>query len=150
MVLILRRVARCGYRAAIIAASLLAMTSYVAYTTAGFDFEVPTARGVDLHYYRLRWDDGSTWVGIAVQPCPRPARTLDWFDPGGTIFARPTWPVHRSWWNDLGFWWVNDPANDPYEADRYLGATSSVWWACPSWLVLLGLWFRPLWKLARR
>jgi hypothetical protein len=146
----LRRAFAALPRALRLVASALAVSSYFAYTTAGFDFEVDNGKGVDARYYRLRWDDGSTWVGMAVQPCLRPARPLDWFDPGGTLLALPTRPAHRSWWNDLGFWRVAGPAGDPFVATRYVGATASEWWACPSWLVVLALWGRPIWRLARR
>jgi hypothetical protein len=132
--------------------SVLAFSSYFAYSTAGFDFESPTARGVDVLYLRLRWDDGSTWVGFAVQPCPRPNRPLDWFDPGGTVLDSPTRPDHRSRWNDLGFWRVEGPSDDPYVARRYSGSVASRWWACPSWLILLVFWFQPFrrrWKSRR-
>jgi hypothetical protein len=44
---------------------------------------------------------------------------------------------------------VTSPADDPYVAIRYPGARSSSWWACPSWLVLLALWARPMGRLAR-
>jgi hypothetical protein len=140
----LRKAGRIAYLAVAIPASLLALSSYFAYTTAGLDFEIPTEEGIDTTYYRLRWDDGSTWVGFAIQPCPRPRRPLDWFDPGGTLLVAPTRPEHRTWSNDLGFWWVDDPAEDPYVPTRYPGARVSRWWAMPSWMVLLGLWFRPL------
>ncbi len=126
------------------AATALAGSSYFAYSTAGFDFEVPTPRGIDVYYYRLRWDDGSTWAGLAIQPLPRPGRALDWFDPGGTVLDRPTRPGHRGWANDLGFWRVDGPADDPYLAPRYPGARASRWWACPSWLVAAGSWVGPI------
>ena len=57
----------------------MALSSYFAYTTAGFDFEVETATGVEVTYYRLRWDDGATWVGGAIQAVGRPDHALDWF-----------------------------------------------------------------------
>ena len=127
-----------------IVASALAISSYLAYTTAGLDFEVATATGVDVYYYRLRWDDGSTWAGLAVQPVGRHHESLDWFDPGGTLLDAPTRPEHRTWPRALGFWWVADAADDPYMPVRYPGARESDWWAVPSWLVILGLWQRPL------
>jgi hypothetical protein len=150
LVAIPRRAVALACWALLVAASLLALSSYFAYTTAGFDFETDNGEGVDVRYYRLRWDDGSTWIGMAVQPCSRPDRPLDWFDPGGTFLARPTRPAHSNWWNTLGFWRVTSPADDPYLAIRYGGARSTSWWACPSWLVLLALWARPIWRLARR
>ncbi len=150
LVAIFHRSLAVAYWSFLVVASLMAFSSYFAYTTAGFDFEVDNGEGVDAWYYRLRWDDGSTWVGMAVQPCGRPDRPLDWFDPGGTILDPPRRPAHPRWWNDLGFWRVTSPADDPYVPTCYIGARSSSWWACPSWLVLMALWARPLWRLARR
>jgi hypothetical protein len=139
-----RLAARIAYLAFAVPASALALSSYCAYTTAGFDFEVPRGRGVAVHYYRLRWDDGSTWVGWAVQPVRRPRRPLNWFDPGGTVLAPLTRPAHRTWASALGFWWIDGASTDPYVTARYPRATASRWWAVPSWLVLLGLWHRAL------
>jgi hypothetical protein len=107
-------------------------------------------QGADVYYYRLRWDDGSTWAGMAVQPISRPHEPPDWFDPGGTLLAAPTRPQHRTWANVLGFWRVAGPAADPYLSVRCPGATASRWWALPSWLLFLGLWHRPLWRSAAR
>ncbi len=149
-VAILRRVFSLAYGTLLVAASVMAVSSYFAYTTIGFDFETDNGQGVDARYDRLRWDDGCTWIGMAVQPCGRPKRPLDWFDPGGSILERPRRPVHPHWWNDFGFWRVTSPADDPYVPTSYIGAKASSWWACPSWLVLLVLWARPLCQLMRR
>jgi hypothetical protein len=146
----LRQASRVAFLALAVPATLLAASSYFAYTTVGLDFEVPTEQGVDVSYYRLRWDDGSTWAGMAVQPVPRPRRALDWFDPGGTLLATPTRPGHRTWANALGFWSIAGPAADPYAPARYPGATASRWWALPSWLLVLGLWHRRLWRTFAR
>ncbi len=148
---VLARTLRAAYLAVAIPATLLALSSYFAYTTLGFDFEAPAVGGAEVTYYRLRWDDGSTWAGRAVQPVPRPSRPLDWLDPGGTILASRTRPAHSGWGNDLGFWWIGDAAADPYVIPRYAGATASTWVACPSWLVLGALWLGPAWgRFARR
>ena len=119
---------------------------YLGYTTVGFDFERPAGQGVEVLYLRFRWDDGSMWIGTAVQPVTIGRRDLEWFDPGGTLFASPTRPRHRTFWNDLGFWRVDEPIDDPYVATRYPGATSSRWSAGPSWLILLGLWYRTIFR----
>jgi hypothetical protein len=147
---ILRRTVVVICWVALVSATLMAVSSYFAYTTAGFDFETDNGSGVDAWYYRLRWDDGSTWVGMAVQPCGRPDHPPDWFDPGGTILEPPRRPAHPHWWNDFGFWRVAGPADDPYVPTCYIGAKVSSWWGCPSWLVLLALWARPLWRLVKR
>jgi hypothetical protein len=148
LIAIPRRAIALAHRAILLAALLMGISSYFAYTTVGFDFEVDNGVGVDARYYRLRWDDGSTWVGMAIQPCARPSRPLDWFDPGGTILDPPRRPAHPRWWNALGFWRVTSPADDPYVATSYLGAKASSWWGCPSWLVVLALWGRTPWRLA--
>ena len=116
--------------------TFMALSSYFAYTTAGFDFEVETPTGVEITYYRLRWDDGSTWVGRAVQAVGRPDHALDWFDPGGTLFDQPTRPDHPRWPNQLGSWWITWATDDPYVPLRYPGARASEWVAVPSWLVV--------------
>ncbi len=119
---------------------VLAVASHLAYTTVGFDFEAETPEGVEVAYYRLRWDDGATWAGRAVQPVARPGRGLDWFDPGGTLLANPSRPARRSEANRWRFWWIRHAADDPYVALRYPGATSSVWVAVPSWLIVAMVW----------
>jgi hypothetical protein len=93
---ILHRIVSVAWRAMVLGLSLLSLSSYFAYTTLGFDFEVPTARDVDVSYKRLRWDDGSTWIGEAIQPLGRPGHEPDWFDPGGTLLAAPTRPAGPS------------------------------------------------------
>jgi hypothetical protein len=147
---ILRNILSVMWKTLAVGLTLLSLSSYFAYTTAGFDFEIPTAKGVDVRYARLRWDDCSTWVGIAVQPCPWPTRELNWFDLGGTLFAAPTRPSRRTFWNGLGFWRVDRPSDDPYVARRYAGATFSQWWGCPSWLILVGVWHRSIWRVLVR
>gem|GEM_PF-3703491 len=118
----------------------MGVASYFRYSTAGFDFEVPTEQGAEVTYYRVRWDEGSTWVGKAIQPVPLPNRPLDWFDPGGTFMDLPTKPRHVHWLNDWGFWWITDAANDPFVFVRYGGATASYWIGVPSSLFLLVIW----------
>ncbi len=115
---------------------VMAGSSYFAYTTAGFDFEVETSTGVEVIYYRVRWDDGATWAGRAVQGVARPTHALDWFDPGGTWMAMPSRPGYPHWWNRFGFWWITSAADDPYVPLRYPGASESYWMAIPSWLVM--------------
>ena len=131
---------RCLLWAARLLVGLMVITclsSYFTYTTAGFDFERATpGGGYEVIYYRLRWDDGATWAGRAVQPVPRPDRAPDWFDPGGTLLDWPSRPGHARWWNRWGFWWVARAADDPYVTLRYPGATASRWVAVPSWLVI--------------
>ncbi len=134
---------------------VMAASSYFAYTTIGFDFETATPTGVEAVYYRLRWDDGATWIGRATQPVGRPDHDLDWFDPGGTLLARPSRPKHPRWWNRWGFWWITRAVDDPYLTLRYPGAIASRWVAVPSWLVALGCcgswWFGRCWsRQARR
>ena len=115
----------------------LSLSSYCAYTTAGLDFEREApGGGFEVAYYRLRWDDGATWVGRAVQPVGRPDHAPDWGDPGGTWLDRPSRPARRTAWNRWGFWRVDGPSDDPYVPLRYPGATSSRWVAVPSWLVV--------------
>ena len=138
----LRRVGRITRRVIALGATILAFSSYFRYTTAGLDFETTTPQGVDVTYYRLRWDDGSVWVGMAVQPVPRPQRPLDWADPGGTLFARTVRPRPATWANRLGFWIITDPRHDPYMPVRYAGAKVSRWAALPSWLFLGMVWSR--------
>ncbi len=131
-------------------AAVMGISSYLAYTTVGFDFEAASGAGVEVAYYRLRWDDGSTWAGWAVQPVRRPDRGLDWFDPGGTLFDRPTRPDHPRWWNRWGFWWIIWASDDPYVALRYPDAGASFWVAVPSWLVIAGFWSPELVRVGRR
>lgn len=118
-------------------AAILAASSYFAYTTAGFDFESATSAGPEVTYYRLRWDDGATWIGVATQPVPQVHRPPDWFDPGGTLLAPPTRPDRLRPWNRWGLWWIGRAVDDPYVATRYPGARASRWAAAPSWLVIL-------------
>lgn len=127
----------------------MGITSYFAYSTAGVDFEEPTQTGVDVTYYRLRWDDGSTWIGMAIQPVPRPDRPLDWFDPGGTLLHRPTMPAHKTWLEKSGFWFISSPEQDPFMEVRYRGATTSYWIGIPSWLFLLLIWSPFCWRISR-
>ena len=126
----------------------MAISSYLAYTTATLtDIEVATATGVDVYYYRLRWDDGSTWAGLAVQPVGRHHQSLDWFDPGGTLLDAPTRPEHRDPGGAApGVLVGRGRRGRPVHAEFGLpaGARESDWWAVPSWLVILGLWHRPL------
>ena len=129
--------------------TIMAASSHLAYTTAGFDFEAASPTGVDVYYYRLRWDDGSTWGGHAVQPVGRSDRPLEWFDPGGTILAPPSRPHRPTWWNRRGFWWITRASDDPYVALRYPGARASRWVAVPSWLVVAAVW-APEWISAGR
>ena len=125
------------YRGLGVVVPLMALSSHFAYTTAGFDFEVATPNGVEVIYYRLRWDDGATWAGRAVQAVSRPDHAFDWFDPGGTLLDRPTRPERPHWWNRLGFWWITWATDDPYVPLRYPGARASEWVGVPSWLVVV-------------
>lgn len=142
--------AKWAARAARVVLSVMAVSSYLGYSTAGFDFEGDSASGFSVAYYRIRWDHGSTWVGRAVQSVPRPDRPFDWFDPGGTAFDRPS-PIDKpTWWNRRGFWLIAWPTDDPFEPSRYPGAIDSRWVAAPSWLVLLAVWPRLTARAGRR
>lgn len=138
------------YFSGLAVSTFLGISSYFVYTTFGFDFEELTEEGANATYYRVRFDDGSVWVGMATHPVEPPDRELDWFDPGGTVMDEPTRPRHPHWINDWGFWWITDSASDPFVFDRYGGATVSYWVGAPSWLFLLLLWLPALpgwWRL---
>lgn len=118
----------------------MALSSHFASTTIGFDFEAATPAGFEVTYDRLRWDDGATWAGWAVQGVARPHEPPDWFDPGGTWLDRPSRPERPRWWNRFGCWWIAGAADDPYVKLRYPGARASGWAGLPSWLVVGGIW----------
>ena len=144
------RIATWGWRLLAGLVTLMAISSSFAYTTVGFDFEAATPTGFEVTYYRLRWDDGATWAGWAVQEVARPHDPPDWFDPGGTWFDRPSRPDHPRWWNRFGLWWITWASDDPYVALRYPGARASVWGAAPSWLVAAAAWAPSLIRAGRR
>ncbi len=110
------------------------LSSYRWYTTAGFDFERPWGDRVLARYVRVRWDAGCFWFGQAEQPHAPRGTSMDWWDPGGTLFARSIPPEPRNLANRLGWWLVGDVAQDPYEPIRYGGAISSQWVGIPGWI----------------
>jgi hypothetical protein len=127
--------------------TLFALLSFFRYSTAGLDFEWAQEEGTYTRYFRVRWDLGSTWVGMADQVHPQVHDKLDWFDPGGTLLAAPTPIQKRSFLERLGFWFVGSAAQDRHAEFRYPGVVKSFWLAMPSWLLLLLLWGRSLRRL---
>jgi len=115
-----------------LALALLWLSSYRWYTTIGFDFERPAGPLIVTTYERLRWDAGSFWIGQAEQPHSPHSPFLDWWDPGGTLFAPSVSPARKTFANRAGFWLIADVSGDPYEPIRYPGATSSHWIGIPA------------------
>src|SRR4051794_30041999 len=110
------------------------LSSFLFYTTLGFDFERSRGDRVITRYYRVRWDAGVFWIGRADQPREPLGPGLDWWDPGGTLFARSIPPRPRTIWNRWGWWWIGDVAGDPYERARYPNAIASRWLGMPGWI----------------
>jgi hypothetical protein len=134
-----------------LALAILWLSSDRWYTTVGFDFERPWEGGRLTRYVRVRWDARCFWFGQAEQPVAPQGRRMDWWDPGGTLFAPSVRPEPRSLLNRCGWWLILGPADDPYEPIRYVGAISSQWVGIPGWIppVVFGAW--PLARsLARR
>jgi hypothetical protein len=110
------------------------ISSQTRYTTIGLDFERSFGDRILTRYLRVRWDAGSFWVGYADHPRARHGDTLDWFDPGGTLFAPSIPPRPRSLANRLGWWSIRNVGEDPYEPTRYPGAIASRWVGIPGWI----------------
>lgn len=96
----------------LLALSLLVMglSSYTYYSTLGIDNERVQGEQVDYHYYRFWWPgNGALLIGFGASlKAYDPATQYDLFDPAGTLFRTPYKPLEiKSWWNRLGFWWIN-------------------------------------------
>jgi hypothetical protein len=107
------------------------LSSYSFYTSLGVDTERVEGAMVRSAYYRVRWPgDGSFRVGGSALDRPHSAQPVEPFDLGGTFFQPARRPVPRSFWNRVGFWWVDEPERRDGEPLRW------TWWiGIPSWLL---------------
>jgi amino acid transporter len=122
----------------------MSATSYFRYSTAGFDHDERVGDRVHTTYYRVRFSHGSFWLGAAKQDHADDGKSVDFFDIGGTPFARLNPLQPQSLLQHLGFWAIKSVETDPFEPHRYVGAVWSYWLAIPVWLplVFLGVWWR--------
>ena len=105
--------ATCGLVA--IAVAAMAVAGRISYTSIGVDLEAERQGKVLATFHRLRWPgDGSFWIGSAAYLRDPDGKPLERFDLGALVFAPPRRPEPRSSWNRLGFWWVDNVAEDPF------------------------------------
>ncbi len=133
----MRRSVTVGLASLTCVLAVMWLTSYSFYTSLGIDMDEVEGAQIRYTYLRVRWPgDGSFRLGRGALYRPLESAPVEPFDLGGVFFqpARRTTP--RSFWNRLGFWWVDEAAGK--------GARSlpwAYWIGIPSWLppLLAGL-----------
>jgi hypothetical protein len=86
------------------------LTSYSFYTSFGVDTDRAEGSTVRSTLYRVRWPgDGSFRVGGGASSRALQGYSVEPFDLGGTFFQPPRRSTPRSFWNRIGFWWVDVP-----------------------------------------
>jgi len=88
---------------------------------------------VRFTYWRVRWPgDGSLRLGGGAHYRPLESAPVEAFDLGGVFFQPAQRAVPRSFWNRLGFWWVDEEGEG--EGASFIWRR---WIGIPSWLPLL-------------
>lgn len=109
------------------------LTSYGFYTSVGLDLDRLEGSRVRYTYLRVRWPgDGSFRIGGGFSYRALSNGPLEPFDLGGTFFQPARRSAPHSFWNHLGFWWVD-------ETDEQAGKQEAraLWLGIPSWLLPL-------------
>lgn len=93
------------------------------YTSVGIDFEERIDDGIDAVYWRVRWpSDGSILLARIVHQTRSdqsddPEREPDAFDFGGTLL-KPSQPCDaETFWQNLGFWYLDIDAREDHIPD---------------------------------
>ncbi|HEX8700587.1 MAG TPA: hypothetical protein VF815_17180 [Myxococcaceae bacterium] len=129
----MRRSVTVGFAGLTCALGVMWLTSYSHYTSLGLDMDRVEGAQVRFTYWRVRWPgDGSFRLGGGAHYRPLESGPAEAFDLGGTFFQPPQRAVPGSWWNRLGFWWVDEEGGQ--EGAKFIWRR---WVGVPSWLPLL-------------
>jgi hypothetical protein len=121
------------------------------YSTVGIDRDRRDSdASVCCRYYRVRWPgDGSLHIGGGVSHYRFGSKAVEPFDWGGRFFQAPRRDVPRSFFNRLGFWWIQKQYDDAWTVkDASLTKPSELWIGVPGFLP--GILFAFLFLLCRR